>query len=393
MVTQNGVGTPPALRFYVHVPYCGTRCGYCDFNTYVPGEAGRGGTGDWREAAIREVRLARQTLGADPRPVSSVFFGGGTPTLLPATDLAAVLAEIADEFGLAPAAEVTCEANPETITPALLDALLAGGMTRLSLGMQSADAGVLRVLDRQHSPGGAVKAARLAQLAGFPRVSLDLIYATPGETLESWRATVETAVEAGVGHVSAYALTVEPGTVLARKVGRGEMAAPDDDHAAACYEIADSALGDAGLPWYEISNWAIPGHECGHNVGYWTADDWWGVGPGAHSHAAGVRWWNLRHPVKWAAALTAGQDPREGEETLSADQRRTEQVMLAVRLAAGFEADVLVGANGPAIARDLAGRGLLEAVGPRWRLTRRGRLLADAVTLELLAAASAHDAE
>ena len=378
--------TPPALRFYVHVPYCSSRCGYCDFTTYVPGESGRGSPADWRGGAIAEIRGARRQWGAAAGPVSSVFFGGGTPTLLPPTDLGAVLDAIATEFGLVDDAEVTCEANPETITPELLDGLLAAGLTRLSLGMQSSDAGVLAVLDRVHSPGGAVRAARLAQLAGFHRVSLDLIYGTPGETLDSWRRTVGTAVESGVSHVSAYALKVESGTALSRKVDQGLVALPDDDHAAACYEVADDLLSGAGLPWYEISNWAIPGHECDHNLGYWAGDDWWGIGPGAHSHRSGTRWWNVKHPTRWLTEVTAGRDPRAGEETLTAEQRRTERTMLAVRLAQGFSPTDLVPARGAELARSLTQRGLVEpTVGDQVRLTRRGRLLADSVTLELLA--------
>ncbi len=375
----------PALRFYVHVPYCAARCGYCDFNTYVPGEQGRGSRSQWRDAAVAEVAAARAALPVDPRPVASVFVGGGTPTLLPAADLGAVVARIAEEFGLTADAEVTVEANPENITPRLLDDLLTAGVNRLSIGMQSADPAVLAVLDRRHQRDGAVRAARLAALAGFDRVSLDLIYGTPGETDASWRDTVRTAIDTGVTHVSAYALKVEPGTALARQVAAGHVAPPDDDEAASRYEAADDMLTAAGLPWYEISNWAVPGHECRHNVGYWSGDDWWGVGPGAHSHLAGVRWWNVRHPTRWTAAVSGGEDPREGQEVLDADQRRTEQVMLGVRLAAGFDPDVLVGPGRRRTVAALARRGLLEPAGEReWRLTRRGRLLADAVTVELL---------
>lgn len=377
-----GVTHRPALRFYVHVPYCTSRCGYCDFNTYVPGEEGRGSQGQWRSAATAEVEWARQALGDDQRPVASVFFGGGTPTLLPVADLAAVLTALSERFGLAADAEVTVEANPENVTPGLLDDLLAGGVNRLSIGMQSADPAVLAVLDRQHRRDGAVKAARMAALAGFDRISLDLIYGTPGETDESWRDTVLTAVATGITHVSAYALKVEQGTALARRVAAGAVPAPDADEAAARYEIADDLLGNAGMPWYEISNWAAPGHESRHNIGYWSGDDWWGVGPGAHSHVTGVRWWNVRHPTRWAAALAAGEDPREGEEVLDDDQRRTEQVMLAIRLADGFD-PVALGVS-PAAVADLVRQGLLEPRGERWRLTRTGRLLADRVTLALL---------
>ncbi len=383
------VTASPALRFYAHVPYCSSRCGYCDFNTYVPGEPGRGSQAQWRRAAVAEVRHARAQLGDDDRPISSVFFGGGTPTLLPVSDLASVIAAISQEFGIRQDAEVTVEANPENVTPGLLDDLLAAGVTRLSIGMQSADARVLSVLDRRHRPGGAIRAARLAELAGFQRVSLDLIYGTPGESVQSWRDTVATAIGTGVTHVSAYALKVESGTVLDRRVRHGKVPAPDDDFAAECYEIADSHFGRSGLHWYEISNWSAPGHECRHNLGYWRGDDWWGLGPGAHSHLAGTRFWNLRHPQRWIEALDSGSDPRDGSETLTADQQRTEATMLAVRLADGFDPADLVGSGSEALMGDLRGRGLVESIGHRWRLTRRGRLLADAVTLQLLDARAA----
>lgn len=381
----------PALRFYVHVPYCSSRCGYCDFNTYVPGEQGRGSPARWRNGVTAEIALARRRRPDEDRPVQSIFFGGGTPTLLPVSDLGAAISAVADEFGLTADAEVTVEANPENVTPGLLDELLAVGVTRLSIGMQSADAGVLTVLDRRHQPGGAVRAARLATVAGFARVSLDLIYGTPGESLQSWEDTVATAVETGVTHISAYALKVEPGTGMARRISRGQLTAPDDDFAAACYEVGDDLLGAAGLPWYEISNWAVPGDECRHNIGYWTGDDWWGIGPGAHSHIAGTRFWNVRHPTRWAEALASGQVPVDGSETLDRAQSHFEEVMLGVRLAKGFDPSSLVGPAHAEVVADLAARGLVEPVHvkdeqgpPLWRLTRAGRLLADQVTLLLL---------
>jgi putative oxygen-independent coproporphyrinogen III oxidase len=364
---------------YVHVPYCASRCGYCDFNTYVPGEAARASVDRWQSAAVAEVRLARREL-PNAGPVTTVFVGGGTPTLLPVADLAAVLSCVATEFGLTDDAEVTVEANPETITPGVLDDLLAGGVNRLSLGMQSADPGVLSVLDRHHTPGRAVEAARSAQLAGFDQVSLDLIYGTPGQTAESWRTTLRTAIDTGVGHVSAYALKVEPGTALHRRVARGEVRATDDDEAADAYEIAEGELAGAGLGWYEISNWARPGEECRHNLGYWRGADWWGVGPGAHSHVAGRRWWNERNPFTWIEALDRGVSPSAGGETLSDDERRTEFVMLRLRLAEGI---ALTPAQ-RATAAQLETEGLLDLSGDRATLTLSGRRIADAVTLRLL---------
>ncbi len=369
-------GTPAGpFGVYVHVPFCATRCGYCDFNTYTAGElGGETGPAAWAAAARAEVRQAAATL--DAAPLATVFVGGGTPTLLEPALLAGVLGEVRAAFGVA--AEVTVEANPETVTPALLDALLGMGVTRLSLGMQSAAPHVLAGLDRVHTPGRAVEAARAARGAGFAEVSLDLIYGGPGESDDDWRRSVETALGAGPTHVSAYALVVEDGTALGRRVARGELAAPDDDVLAGRYEVVDDLLTAAGLPWYEISNWGSP---CRHNVGYWRSHDWWGIGPGAHSHVRGTRWWNVRHPAAYARALAAGESPAEAREVLTAEQRTAERVLLGIRLAEGLQLDQLptAGASPPLVAD-----GLVEVHGARLVLTRRGRLLADTVVRALL---------
>ena len=368
---RDGLGTRP-LGVYVHVPFCAARCGYCDFNTYV-------GLGElqstWAETAAAEVRLARQVLG--PVPVGTVFVGGGTPTLLPPADLVRVLSEIDACFGLAPGAEVTTEANPDSVTPADLAALREGGFTRMSFGMQSASPHVLRVLDRTHTPGRPQQAAREALAAGFEQVSLDLIYGTPGESDDDWRRSLAAAREAGPTHVSAYALIVEDGTALGRSVERGALPAPDDDVLADRYLIAEEALGDLG--WYEVSNWGEP---CRHNLGYWRGHDWWGVGPGAHSHVGGVRWWNAKHPSTWTAALAVGS-PGAGREVLTAEDRRVERVLLEVRLREGLPLDVLHPAGRAAAVRH-AEDGLLELAGGRAVLTLRGRLLADAVVRDLV---------
>jgi oxygen-independent coproporphyrinogen-3 oxidase len=359
----------------VHVPFCATRCGYCDFNTYTAGELG-GATGPdgWAEAARAEVRLAASTL--DAGPLQTVFVGGGTPTLIDPPLLASVLGDVRDAFGVA--AEVTVEANPETITPRLLDALLAMGVNRISLGMQSAVPHVLLALDRVHTPGRPVEAARLARAAGFEQVSLDLIYGGPGETDDDWRRSVETALTAEPTHVSAYALVVEDGTALARKVARGEAPAPDDDVLAGRYEVADALLSAAGLPWYEVSNWGEP---CRHNLGYWRSYDWWGIGPGAHSHVAGTRWWNVRHPAAYAAALAERRQPAQAREVLTADERRAERILLQVRLAEGLPLTEL---PEPAAVDELAADGLVERSDDRLVLTLRGRLLADTVVRALV---------
>jgi oxygen-independent coproporphyrinogen-3 oxidase len=368
------------LGVYVHVPFCAARCGYCDFNTYVAGAEEQAA---WRPAAVAEVELAARELG--PRePVGTVFFGGGTPTLLPPEDLLAVLDAIRARLGLAPDAEVTVEANPETVSPASLAALRAGGVTRISLGMQSSAAHVLAVLDRRHTPGRAVAAAREAREAGFAHVSLDLMFGTPGESDADWEASLESALSAGPDHVSLYGLMLEPGTRLTAQVRRGVVPGLDEDAMARRYEHADARLRAAGLHWYELSNWARgEAARCRHNEGYWRGDDWWGIGPGAHSHVAGRRWWNERRPRTWREALAAGRSPAAGGEHVGPEAARLEAVMLELRTAAGLA----LRDGERASAQDLAERGLLDpaalAAG-RAVLTLRGRLMADAVTRALV---------
>jgi putative oxygen-independent coproporphyrinogen III oxidase len=371
---------------YVHVPFCATRCGYCDFNTYTPGELGSSSSpSSWLHAVRRELDLAAQVLGT-PVPADTVFVGGGTPSLLGAGGLAAVLDAIRASLGLAQGAEVTTEANPESTSPEFFAGIAAAGYTRVSLGMQSAAPHVLAVLDRVHTPGRPVAAAAQARAAGIERVSLDLIYGTPGETDDDLAASLGAVRSAGVDHVSAYALLVEPGTALARRVTRGELPAPDDDVLAQRYEHLDTVLSAEGLHWYEVSNWAQSAESrCRHNLGYWTGGNWWGAGPGAHSHVGGVRWWNVKHPARYTAALRAGASPMAGREVLSHAERYTERVMLGLRLAEGLPRGVL-DAPGKAAAQITIADGLLTATpGERLVLTRRGRLLADTVVRNLLA--------
>jgi len=372
---------------YVHVPFCRTRCGYCDFNTYTATELGAGASRDsYPGLAVAEVRFARRVLGATRLPVTSVFFGGGTPTLLPPAALAEILRAVDGEFGLAADAEVTVEANPETVDERALAALRASGMTRISLGMQSAVPHVLAVLDRVHEPGRPTRCAQWARAAGFAHVSLDLIYGTPGESDADWRESLAAALAAGPDHISAYALIVEEGTALAARVGRGEVAAPDDDVMADRYLIADEVLAGHGLNWYEISNWAAcDAARCRHNLLYWTGGDWWGIGPGAHSHVGGTRWWNVKHPAPYAARIAAGRSPALAREILTAAERRLERILLMTRLAGGCPLGELEPA-GRLAAADAVARGLAaEAAYASGRvvLTRRGRLLADAVVRDL----------
>ena len=388
-----GLGERP-FGLYVHVPFCATRCGYCDFNTYTAAELGSGpgvtSPGSYPAQAIAEIRFARRVLAGAERgvnlPVSTVFFGGGTPTLLPPSALGAILRAIDAEFGLAPGAEVTTEANPESVDQASLSELRSQGLTRVSFGMQSAVPEVLAVLDRVHRPGRPAQCAAWAREAGFEHVSLDLIYGTPGESDADWRRSLDAAVAAAPDHVSAYALTVEAGTRLAARVRRGEFDPPDDDGLADRYAAADEILGAAGYGWYEISNWAAsPSSRCAHNMLYWTGGDWWGIGPGAHSHVGGTRWWNVRHPAAYAARFAAGTSPGQAREVLSDAERQLERVMLLTRLADGCPTAVL-GPAGQANAAQVVADGLADAAAlarGRIVLTRRGRLLADAVAQKL----------
>jgi putative oxygen-independent coproporphyrinogen III oxidase len=377
---------------YVHVPFCTVRCGYCDFNTYTLTELGDGsvpgaGLGTYASAALRELDLARSVLGDQAPAVDTVFVGGGTPTLLRAADLAAVLRGIEDRFGLSAGAEVTTEANPDSVSAASLAELATAGFTRVSLGMQSAVPHVLRTLDRTHDPANVARAVGWARAAGLD-VSLDLIYGTPGESLEDWRRSLDALVALAPDHVSAYALVVEDGTRLAARVRRGEVPAPEDDDEADKYELADEVLAAAGFDWYEVSNWARSARfRCRHNEGYWSGGDWWGVGPGAHSHVGGVRWWNVKHPAAYASRLAAGESPAAAREVLTDEQRLDEWVLLGSRLAAGLPVDGLPPMGRQAVA-GLVAEGLVD--GPaavrehRVRLTRPGRLLADTVVRRLL---------
>jgi oxygen-independent coproporphyrinogen-3 oxidase len=381
------------LGVYVHVPYCASRCGYCDFNTYTADELGPGAArSDYAAAAITEIDRAHAHLGVGAGPVSTVFVGGGTPTLLPADDLVRMLEAITERFGLVDGAEVTTEANPESVDPAALERLVSGGFTRISFGMQSQDARVLAVLNRTHTPGRTAAAVAEARAAGFAAVNVDLIYGTPGESDDSWRATIDAALAMEPDHISAYALIVEEGTALAARIRRGELPAPDDDVLADRYEIVDAALRAAGLAGYEVSNWARPGQACAHNLGYWRGDDWWGIGPGAHSHVGGVRWWNVKHPATYSAALAEGRWPAAAREVLSRVEQRAEEILLRIRLAEGLPID---DALAP-VARALAVDGLLDGdalASGAAVLTARGRLLADAVARRLVDAATAVDAD
>lgn len=381
------------LGVYLHVPFCRVRCGYCDFNTYTADEIRGVKQSDFADQAIAEVALAARVLGDSglpPRPVSTVFFGGGTPTLLPTDDLARMLGAVRGTFTLAPDAEVTTEANPDSIDAAGLQRLADAGFTRVSVGMQSAVPHVLAVLERTHDPANVPRVVQAAKDAGLA-VSLDLIYGTPGESADDWARSLDAALACEPDHLSAYALIVEEGTKLARQIARGEVPPVDDDLHAAFYEAADARLTAAGYHWYEVSNWArgaadVTAQRSRHNRAYWLGHDWWGVGPGAHSHVGGVRWWNVKHPAAYAQRLAAGLSPAAGRETLDAETRRVERVLLQTRLVEGLPTDALTPLGRRAVAQLIADELVEPGLALRGTvvLTLRGRLLADAVVRRLL---------
>lgn len=371
---------------YVHIPFCTVRCGYCDFNTYTADELRGERRERYADRVVAEIALAADRManaGVPTRALSTVFFGGGTPTLLPPSDLARILNELDRLWGLTPGAEVTVEANPDTVDAASIVELAAAGVTRLSIGMQSAVPSVLATLDRSHTPSRVAEAVAGARAAGL-QVSVDLIYGAPGETLEQWSESVDAALALQPDHISAYALIVEEGTKLARQISRGEVEAPDDDLTADKYELADRRFAEAGFEWYELSNWSTSvDTQSRHNLAYWTSQDWWGFGPGAHSHLGGLRWWNVKHPAAYAQRLNASESPAAGREFISPEAAELERVLLTSRLATGLN---LAETGRPEAVAALIADGLIDgtaALRGQGILTVRGRLLADVVARRL----------
>jgi len=369
------------LSFYVHIPYCIKRCGYCDFNTYTPSELQDGATlevvsNDYIDAVLHELEAAPTD------EVPTIFFGGGTPSLLPADDLGRVIAAIKARNGLTADCEVTLEANPDSVTAEKLQRYLEVGFNRISFGMQSAKPHVLAALDRTHNPANVEKAITMARAAGFKSISVDLIYGTPGESLEDWRETVSAALALDIDHISAYALIVETGTKLAAQIKRGDLTMPNDDLMADMYLLVDQMCEDAGLTWYELSNWSKPGHECRHNIAYWENKNWWGLGPGAHSHVDGKRFWNLKHPTTYKQKLFAGQTPILDSEQLTADQMKDESILLGIRMRAGLEVELLSPHQLEVLA-EYRHNGFVEINEDRVLLTPEGRLIADRIVREI----------
>ncbi|MDR6198570.1 putative oxygen-independent coproporphyrinogen III oxidase [Microbacterium sp. SORGH_AS428] len=379
------VDTGTDFGIYIHVPYCRVRCGYCDFNTYTAEELRGHRRDDYPDDLSREIALATRVLAGAPRPAQTVFFGGGTPTLLSSRALGGMLQAVREGFGIADGAEITVEANPDSVTHESLAELAEAGVTRVSIGMQSSVPHVLAALDRTHDPVNVAAAVAGARAAGLD-VSVDLIYGAPGESLSDWRASVEAALALEPDHLSAYALIIEDGTKLARRIRSGDVPAPDDDLQAEMYELVDDAMADAGYDWYEVSNWARGAdHRSRHNLAYWRGTDWWGFGPGAHSHVAGVRWWNVKHPAAYAQRLSLGSSPAAAREVPDHQARMLERILLESRIREGLPIEVVPSDRRSAVA-GLIADGLIEgaaALRGRIVLTRRGRLLADAVVRAL----------
>ena len=377
------------LSFYVHIPYCVKRCGYCDFNTYTPAEL-KISTGltqisnSYIDLLIKEIDLAKSQVGQATVP--SIFFGGGTPSLMEPTDIARVIQEINDKFGLTHNCEITLETNPDTVDKAKLAAFKAAGVNRISFGMQSAVPHVLATLDRTHNPDNLPQVTKWAAEVGFKDVSVDLIYGTPGESLDDWQLSIDAALALPINHISAYALIVEEGTKLANGIKRGEIANVDDDLTAEKYLMADDAFTKAGFTWYELSNWSKNAGESKHNIAYWLNKNWWGAGPGAHSHINGKRWWNVKHPNLYREKLQQNISPELDSEILEPIQIESERLMLSIRLPDGITKDSLSAKQILSLDQYLQS-GALDAA--KWdagsvSLTLSGRLIADRIVREIL---------
>ena len=377
------------LAFYVHIPYCVRRCGYCDFNTYTPSELAISSdlsatSRSYIDLLIREIEFARETSTATTVP--TIFFGGGTPTLMESADLGRVISAIGMHFDIAQNAEITTEANPDTVTKEKLAALRQAGFNRISFGMQSAVEHVLKSLDRTHNPENVFKATAWAREVGFEEVSVDLIYGTAGESIDDWEQTIDTALSLPISHISAYALIVENGTKLGAQVKRGEVIMPDDDQTADKYLLADEKFSAAGFNWYELSNWSKPGSESRHNMAYWNGDNWWGAGAGAHSHIDGRRFWNVKHPAAYAQRVTENKNPMHEQEILTVQERRSEEIMLQIRLVTGLERAWLSASEASSLV-EFVEAGHLQAEAweaGRVILSQTGRLIADRIVHQIL---------
>lgn len=378
----------PRLSFYIHIPYCVKRCGYCDFNTYTPAELQgpdlASVSAHYIDAAISEIEMARQTVGIAEVP--TIFFGGGTPSLMPASELARVISAIRENFNLANNAEITIEVNPDSVNEQFLQHMRAAGATRISMGMQSAVPHVLATLDRTHKPENVVRAVELARQSGYEHVSVDLIYGTPGESFADWKASVDAALALPIDHISAYALIVERGTKLAAQIARGELMMPSDDETAEKYLYADESFEKSGFSWYELSNWSKPGGECRHNIAYWDGSSWWGIGPGAHSYFGSERWWNIKHPKSYQERIRSKESPIQEKETLSVENKADEFILLQIRRREGISHSQLTKTQ-LAVAESFVTTGDLDRdswAQKKLVLSKNGRLIADRIVRELV---------
>ena len=378
------------LAFYIHIPYCVKRCGYCDFNTYTPAELQltEGLTqisNSYIDLLVKEIEFARNQVG-ESAIVPSIFFGGGTPSLMEASDIKRVITAISKQFKLDPIAEVTLETNPDTVTKEKLKQFYDAGVNRISFGMQSSVPHVLKTLDRTHNPENLPQVTKWTSEVGFKEISVDLIYGTPGESKQDWQQSIDSALALPISHISAYALIVEEGTKLAAQIKRGEIAKPDDDLTAEKYIMADKAFTTAGFNWYELSNWAKPNSQSKHNLAYWLGHNWWGAGPGAHSHINGKRFWNVKHPNLYKQKIQANETVILDSEVLKGSQIESERLMLSIRLPQGLEKNTL---NNQQILEltDYVNSGHLDQENwnlGRATLTLDGRLIADRIVREIL---------
>ena len=378
------------LAFYIHIPYCVKRCGYCDFNTYTPSELkiteGLAQiSNSYIDLLLMEIKTAKVQVGQSAN-VPSIFFGGGTPSLMQPDDIGRVISTIKSEFTLLPDAEITMECNPDTVTKESLAAFRAIGVNRVSFGMQSAVKHVLATLDRTHNPENLLQVTTWAQEVGFSEISVDLIYGTPGESLADWQTSIDAALALPITHISAYALIVEEGTKLAAQIKRGEVAQVDDDLTAEKYLVADKAFTAAGFEWYELSNWAKSGSLSKHNLAYWLGDNWWGAGPGAHSHLNGKRFWNVKHPNLYKERVLANQSPVADSEVLEELQIESERLMLSLRLPSGVDKQSLNELQLAELSSYVESGHLDQANWNQGRatLTLDGRLIADRILRQIL---------
>lgn len=369
------------FSLYVHVPYCSKRCGYCDFNTYTPSELDREDQIEsWLNSAVKEIELARRVL-KEELTIDTIFFGGGTPSLLDSNTVDNFIQSVKSNFKLKPGLEITIEANPDSITEEKSQRWLNSGINRVSIGMQSSTKEVLKKLDRTHNPDNVSHSVDILKKSGFDNFSLDLIYGTPGESLNDWENSLKDAIALNPPHISAYSLVIEPGTKMGAQLNRGEISQVNDDEAADKYQLADEMLNKNNYSWYEISNWAKKDKECKHNLNYWLGNNWWGIGPGAHSHVNGVRWWNHKLPKVWRELLEKQNSPALAREVLSEDQMRSEQIMLLSRLRTGLGNHELDGNR----IENLIANQLATLDANKIVLTLKGRLLADEVFRQLSA--------